>query len=1767
MESLMRRREQRETIPGAVIQSACLLLCLSISARFAVPQAQKQSDAEKTLIEKAQALESRGRPDIAVQVWQQILLSDPNNQLALAGVARDYRLSGNSTASDEALDKLRKINPSDPNISRIQGLTSNKTRDVRLGQAGALAKAGNPEAAMRIYREYFGDHPPDGDMALAYYETLYATPNGKTEALSSMRVLAARNPGDSRFIVTLGRMLTYDARTRAEGIKILREHIGSSDAQNSLRQALIWDSSNPTSAAELKEYLKTHPKDTELEQRLKANEGKLAEMNSGIARTPQEQAAFAALNAHDLTEAETRFRAILDKNEKNSRAAAGMGFLRMQQNNFGAAISYFEQSEQNGFHDRSVTEGLATSRFWFTMGEASTAFNANQLDVAAEKYKAALEMRPRSPEALSGLAGIYAKNQQYPDAAAVYEKILKIQPASLDAWRGLFLSYARNQQNQQAVAVMARFPASVKASLDRDPEYLQTLASMYQAAGQDADAQKVLAQALSLPFPDNGSTLKSGTRLQYAGILMAARRYDQAAELYKRVLNDETSSLPAWMGLVTAEHQLQQDKAAIELVEKMPPDTYQAALADPGFLAMLGSIYQQSNQLETAQGLLERSIKLQTQAGGAPALGLQIQLAAIYLQRNNTAQAYGLYRQILEAHPENLDAWRGLIGAMQATHRDAEALQEIKLIPPAVRKQLEADVQFEQSEASLYASTGDTVNATALFNSVRKHYAALHQQPPADVEIQGAYLLYDTLNDRELYPTLMTLGAREDLTNAQRETLQGLWANWGIRRAAMAFDNGNTARAIDILDATAQAFPDNLSVRKAVAGGYLRVGRAKEALAMFKQIGLPDAAAGDFQGAISSALAANDKAQAELWLRQALDRYPRDSGILAAAARFEQARGDNSRAADYWRASLAAMPPVSPTDKLAHELVHPEAVKSDGPNSHAATPDDLAHLLNPEQDAAARSGKSANQLLPLPAYGRDPYDSQLPIVPGNPQPGVGTTPGRMPVYPVPATTTAPLPSSEVNPSPATGPRGDEIPPYRPQADSSGATNTGRTRAGASTKVQHSKLLASGTAVRKKDSAPVDYSGRVQLPPTEDTINSTDSGPPRDQAPKAQPEYPQLVPQSYTSPAPSKATSQIPPLATLRQPEIRPSTGLRLSSEPMNPVAARAQALLTDETDGQITQGLAAGSIRYLPNSTTTDISLPGHTTTPNQTVSQSSPASPQVVRGETSGNYSNVQYTPSAQDAAAGAYSARKQTTQPAPQPEPPAVPPRPPAQQQSAPTPQLTTKPTHRRRKPKPAVDANPVPTLVTAPAEAPAPAPQVPIGDATTPGTQTTTSTGLSDQELQERNLPPLRGPWARFTHPRPAVLNPREEAELQLRTIEGGYSPWLGGTGTIGHRTGDLGYNALTSLEAVFEASVPLGKSARLTFIARPAFLDSGQANGNAVIQLTTGAVTASSPEPIGTLTGTAASTTPPAQQNSSGIAGEAQLTFGNLAIAGGYTPYGFLISNWTARASWRPGAGPLTFTFNRDSVKDTQLSYSGLRDPGSITAFNPGNVWGGVMSDSGNVQFSRGDQTSGFYLGAGGQYITGFHVQQNKRVDGSAGAYWRVLAMPEYGSLNVGANFFGMHYSKNLQAYTYGMGGYFSPQFYFLANIPITWTGHRGPRLHYTVLGSFGIQAFSENAEPLDPLDISIETNTFNNARLAALTSVGPNYDLRGQTAYAITDHWFVGGFAGANNSRNYTSLTAGFSVRYLFRSQPSTVAGPTGLFQVDDVHPLRPLTVP
>ena len=206
---------------------------------------------------------------------------------------------------------------------------------------------------------------------------------------------------------------------------------------------------------------------------------------------------------------------------------------------------------------------------------------------------------------------------------------------------------------------------------------------------------------------------------------MQAKRYDQAAALYAQILSEDPSNLSAWMGLVSAHHELSQDTQAIADVRRCLRPPTRRRWPIPASSPCSAAIYQQANQFEVAQGLLERAAKIQAAAGGQPSVALNCSWPPSICCAT-TPQAYDIYHQVLAAHPDSADAWKGLIATLpghQSQHRGA--CRRSREIPAAVRKQLETDIDFLQTEASLYAATGDIAHAVEYMNRVQAHYATL----------------------------------------------------------------------------------------------------------------------------------------------------------------------------------------------------------------------------------------------------------------------------------------------------------------------------------------------------------------------------------------------------------------------------------------------------------------------------------------------------------------------------------------------------------------------------------------------------------------------------------------------------------------------------------------------------------------------------------------------------------------------------------------------------------------------------------------------------------------------------------------------------------------------------------------------------------------------------------------------------------------------------------------------------------------------------------
>jgi hypothetical protein len=357
-------------------------------------------------------------------------------------------------------------------------------------------------------------------------------------------------------------------------------------------------------------------------------------------------------------------------------------------------------------------------------------------------------------------------------------------------------------------------------------------------------------------------------------------------------------------------------------------------------------------------------------------------------------------------------------------------------------------------------------------------------------------------------------------------------------------------------------------------------------------------------------------------------------------------------------------------------------------------------------------------------------------------------------------------------------------------------------------------------------------------------------------------------------------------------------------------------------------------------------------------------------------------------------------------------------------------------------------------------------------------------------------------------------RDEIQGQIAAIEGRGSPYAGGNGLISNRSGQPGFERLSDEEVPMEASTVLFDAMRITAIARPVFLNAGTPDGTSLYRFGTSLV--------GTTFGS---------QSAGGLGGEVQFSTQNLGLRFGITPSGFLVNNFLGGARWRIAGGPVTVWATRDSVKDTLLSYAGSKDPAS------GVIWGGVMANSGMVQGNWGGADSGFYGSFGYQYITGTNVASNTRFDGNAGAYWKILSR-RYGSLTIGANIFGMGYSKNLRYFTYGQGGYFSPQEYLLINAPVRWSGRYKRNFEYSITASLGSQQFREDASPFFPTNPALQRKS--GPYYPGQSVSGANYNVEFRGSYHLPGNWYLTAFMDVNNARDYTQEIVGFTLRYLFR---------------------------
>ncbi len=407
-------------------------------------------------------------------------------------------------------------------------------------------------------------------------------------------------------------------------------------------------------------------------------------------------------------------------------------------------------------------------------------------------------------------------------------------------------------------------------------------------------------------------------------------------------------------------------------------------------------------------------------------------------------------------------------------------------------------------------------------------------------------------------------------------------------------------------------------------------------------------------------------------------------------------------------------------------------------------------------------------------------------------------------------------------------------------------------------------------------------------------------------------------------------------------------------------------------------------------------------------------------------------------------------------------------------------------------------------------------------------------TDADTQTASVPSQQAPQSaesRTLHQIDTMMD-----DLQTRT-----GTWAQGGVQVRGRDGESGLSKLTEAKAPLTwSTVPYGNT-RFDFTLMPVTLSAGSASGTAVSRVGTQALEQGRIAQQNNVTPGSVQLNSPGSQNASGVEVNLGLTNDNFKIDLGSTPLGQDLSTLVGGIQWSPKLSDyltLILTGERRAITDSLLSYVGVEDKLS------GKRWGRVTKNGGNALLSYDNGDAGFYFGGGAYSYLGENVESNQSLVGSAGAYVRPFH-DDNGELKTGISMSWMDFSKNLSYYSYGQGGYFSPQDFVSVSFPVDWSRNYDD-LKVKVGGAVGYQSYSQDRSAYFPTDPTKQAQLEDYASAGYATEAyyeggsknGLGYNLHAGADYKVNKDVTIGGQLGYDTFGDYNESTAQLWFRYM-----------------------------
>jgi hypothetical protein len=347
---------------------------------------------------------------------------------------------------------------------------------------------------------------------------------------------------------------------------------------------------------------------------------------------------------------------------------------------------------------------------------------------------------------------------------------------------------------------------------------------------------------------------------------------------------------------------------------------------------------------------------------------------------------------------------------------------------------------------------------------------------------------------------------------------------------------------------------------------------------------------------------------------------------------------------------------------------------------------------------------------------------------------------------------------------------------------------------------------------------------------------------------------------------------------------------------------------------------------------------------------------------------------------------------------------------------------------------------------------------------------------------------------------------------------------------NRSGEQGLSTLEEIGATVGISTGIGPG-RVELSVSPTSLDAGVPTDRGLSRFGKNPI-----KEAEAVVGKYAPVLQPAKaQRESGVAVKLSYETSNFALDIGTTPIGIGGADFQGGVRWSPKPTPETevrMWLERRPVTDSFVSYAGTNDP-QTNAF-----WGRVKKTGGGVSFSYDKgEGAGFYVDAAYYRYDGVNVPNNSSIQTNVGGYlaaWR----NDTSSLTAGVNVNYQRYDNNQNYFSYGHGGYFSPQSYISVGFPVRYKVNSGP-LNVDLSVSPGYQTYRQDEARVFPNEPGLQgtldslkarDNTVL-ARYLERDESGFGIALQGAAWYRLNSGTSIGGDLRLNTFGDYSEAQA------------------------------------